>query len=213
MTPRGRNVMIALAVAGSGLAALQGIGDRAGTERTGHDQEAQASTRTRSGRSVPRLVTARPVPAAPRALPTQSSEARFERFRHQVVEANRACVSQASCDPRTLQLTQAGLHVDHALGPDHPAREMLVALVGWSYDERQRLGQELQAGRLTQPQVLASLRAQVDAYAARTAEILDDQEYESLFNLKKGQSPADALKFAPPAALAMERNGATEARP
>jgi hypothetical protein len=131
----------------------------------------------------------------------------FRRLKKEVLALGRACAEKgAACDERQLLVEQAALGFDYKLGARHPRRAELIAVVGWSYDQRQTLAQPYLEGRATRAELFAQLHAHMGEVSARFAALLDDEEYERMFELPKSVNPAAYMGLDAEDAAAMDRD-------
>ncbi len=153
----------------------------------------------RAARTVPSFTT-RPAPRDPAAVP-----ATWDEFQAAIAEAVAFCTAGGACDERQLLLDQSGLGFDHYLGKKHPRRAELLDIVGASYDHRAQLKRQFEAGTLDRTQLFADLTAHVGGVFDRFAQILDDEEWKRMFDIKKGENPSDLFRLTPDHALALDR--------
>ncbi len=113
-------------------------------------------------RSAILAAAAAPAPATSGPTPADAEppgDPKFEAFRAQVAELNQQCALTDACDSRQLLLDQAGLAFDFKLGPNHPARKRLVAVIGWSFDEREALGNKFKNQDIDRRRLFALARS------------------------------------------------------
>jgi hypothetical protein len=156
--------------------------------------------RAKASLPPPRL-TASALAATP---PAEPEDARWVGLRDGVVALENRCRDNPPCDGRKLLMEEAGVAIDSTLGPKHPKRAELVEIVGWSYDERGKLGQRFHAGEFDRRRLFELLDVHLREFTGKLGAHLSDAEYEEMFHLARNDNPAQALGITPQKAAQLD---------
>jgi hypothetical protein len=116
-----------------------------------------------------------------------------------------SCMRKPPCDERKLLMDQAALGFDRWLGKDHPRRADLMEVVGWSYDERQVLSAQFQAGVMNRTQLFERLSVHFGDMSRRFSSLLSREDYRKAFNSDPGVNPANLLGLTPEKARSLDQ--------